>query len=221
MPRNRNQPAVIVPLTWEQEASFSTMGNMLVSGPDETDIEVLVRVFCSLEAATAAWFTHRDMLMAEDPVAGRRPIGYWRFEQHREPPPSVEQAAILRELGELTGDEEATLEEWRRMVPEMPADLGIDQAAIAPRGEAEVPLFTNDIASADVGTVEDTHDIDGAIDAAPEPARPETAREAIAAAEEEVPEAEEVPVTPRILVLPQSAARRKPPELEGWESHDA
>lgn len=218
MPRNRNQPAVIAPLTWEQEASFSTMGNMLVGGPDETDIEVLVRVFGSLEAAKAGWFANRDTLLAEDPVAGRRPIGFWWFEQHREPPPTLEQAAVLRELGLLTELEEATLEQWRRMTPEIPADLGIDQVATAPR--REVPLSTNEIASADpeICAVEDPNAINGAIDAAPVPARSQATIEASTEGKAvEAEEPEEIPVTPpRIVPMRRGIDDRKPAELEGW-----
>jgi hypothetical protein len=197
-------------LTLEQETTLSKFGNLLTGEPGESVLQTLVRVFGSFEAASAGWFDHRVRLLAEDPVPGRRPAGYWVVEHHREPPPSVEQAAILRGLGELSEREEQQLEEWARMVPETPRDLGLDHPSVSP-----ISLFTEE-----------------ELDATPEPARPEnppaeavtgtgTATvedEAPGAAKEPEPVKENVVTPPRILPMRRGIDDRRPREIEGWET---
>jgi len=216
MPRNRNQPAVIAPLSVEQETTLGGFGNLLTGVRGESVLETVERLFGGAEAAAAGWYDHRDALMADDPIAGRRPAGFWLFEHQREPPPSAEQAAILRELGELREREEQQLAEWRALTPESP-DMSITQpGARAP--VTEVPLSTNEIASADpqIRAVEEpngTHKVDGDRDAGPV----EATEEAEAGEAPEVDQ--ETAVTPpRILPMRRYGPDdRKPAGLEGWD----
>jgi len=59
------------------------------------------------EELEQVWRVHRDTIMGDEPVGGRRsmPWGWWRFEQGEDMPDHEQQAQRLRELGLL--EEEA------------------------------------------------------------------------------------------------------------------
>lgn len=198
-------------LSLEQETTLGGFGNLLTGEPGESVLQTLVRLFGDAGAARQGWYDHRDALLAAYPTPGRRPAGFWLFELQREPPPTVEQAAILRQFGALTPAEEKQLEEWRRMLPETPADLAVDHPSVV------IPILE-----------EPPH----AIDAPPEPPRPaltEAAGGSGAPAED--PEVEDpstehehpkesVVRRPQILSMPWYSQNGRPRETEGWETHE-
>jgi len=102
------------------------MGNLFLASP-----RVVPRncgaLFGSAEAASSAWFGHRAALLAADTSPGRRLAGFWLFERGMEPPRVGDQESVLRQLGELSPDEESTLAVW----------------APWPRGAADIALDTN------------------------------------------------------------------------------
>jgi hypothetical protein len=126
----RNRKAALRRLSVEQETVLSSWGNLLSGEPGESCLDTAVRLFGTAEAASDAWFGHRDALLAADPVPGRRPAGWWLFERRRDVPPVAAQAAILADLGELTPFESAQLAAWARVTPEIPADIALDRPSI-------------------------------------------------------------------------------------------
>jgi hypothetical protein len=210
----RNRRAALRRLTVEQETVMSSWGNLLSGEKGESNLDTAVRLFGSAEAARAAWYGHRDALLAADPVPGRRPAGWWLFDRDCDVPPVALQPDLLRQLGELTADEEATLEQWRRMTPEPPADLALDHQSTT---ERRTPL---------IAILEEP---DHAIDAPPEPPRPAvTEADAGSDAPSEDPEAEDpgakererteenVVNRPRILSVPWPLQNGNP--NDGWET---
>ncbi len=93
----------------------------LTIGPGEES------VFADDGARRAAWFAHRDELLAQGP-AGSRPWGFWQYESGLEGPPPVPldadgymamsradaECAWLAKHGKLTVFERRQLEEWRK-----------------------------------------------------------------------------------------------------------
>jgi hypothetical protein len=207
----RNRRAVLRRLSVEQEM-FLLCGNLLTrSFRDESDEAAERRLFGSRAAAAAAWEQHRDALLACDPVAGRRPYGWWRHERRRAVPPTEQQPELLRALGCLSELEEAQLEAWRRMVPE-PPDHSIDHSVSDPTIR------------------EDNHDAeplekagDGSQTALGERAAADRrqkeapGRGGAEGPSTPAPGAGEKEVTPQILPIGGPLGRRRPAELEGWE----
>jgi hypothetical protein len=201
-------------LSDEQRAGLgSGLGILLVDAPGESNRQTVVRLFGTYEAARAGWFDNRAELLARAPFPGRRPPGWWLCERDCEPPEVGEQEVVLRELGVLTADEEQQLaaEAAMRKMPEPPADLGVDYLATIPSS-----------------TPEDTHDIDGDIDAAPVPARPQ-AEVVEAVAEDEAVAAADPPERPIrarenvVTLLPQGPGRpwwqnEGPNPNQGWDT---
>jgi hypothetical protein len=69
--------------------------------------------FANDAAREAAWFLHRDELLADvNPTT--RPWAYWQFEQGGKHPKHGEEAARLAELDLLTPTEKRLLTKWAR-----------------------------------------------------------------------------------------------------------
>jgi hypothetical protein len=206
----RNRKAALRRLTDEQEAALgSGLGILLVDKPGETNHETLVRVFGSFEAVSTAWYDHRVRLLAEDPTPGRRPPGYWVVERHRDAPPVDEQAAQLRDLGELSASEEATLATWAAMTPDPPADLALDHRSVIPISDSLFEEEPPEIAQA--------FPLPHTVEADPGP----TARappEAVVQTPEVQPEhTKETPMRQSPSPIHRGIDDRKPAALEGWE----
>lgn len=67
--------------------------------------------FQNHDAARWAWELHRRKLMEEWNHVGQRPRGWWMYEAEEPVPPPGKEAERLRELGELTSEEESALKE--------------------------------------------------------------------------------------------------------------
>ncbi len=72
----------------------------------------------TLERMAADWAQHREQVIEKCRSRGTRlrPWAFWRFDHdYDEPPRGIEaEAAALRELGELTAEDEALLEDRRQ-----------------------------------------------------------------------------------------------------------
>jgi hypothetical protein len=116
-----NGPTVCPPIGCSR-AGHRDVALLAIGGPgvDEADIYVTSagrprlqrRPRCS-EWATeteraAAWFTHRDELLADE-LPGNRPWGYWRYEIGVRPVWPPGEAAILAERGLLDAAEEGAI----------------------------------------------------------------------------------------------------------------
>jgi hypothetical protein len=209
----RNRRAALRRLTVEQE-SFLLVGNLLTRAQrDESDADAERRLFGSRGAAADAWHGHRDELLAADPVCGRRPYGWWRYQRADDVPPVAFQPDLLRQLGELSQLEEATLEQWRRMTPEPPADLALDHQSTTERRPPLLAILeephADDVDATPGETWPAVTEADAGSDA------PSEDREAEATAEERNEEG--VVMLPPALHVPWYRANEGPSPNQGWE----